>query len=72
MRPFFKETKYIRELIAFGALNDTIENEDITICLGLEDENVLVEGLFDVQDLPDLQGHGLTRPLGRDLAEPTI
>ena len=51
MRSFFKETKYIRELIAFGALNDTIKNEDITICLGLEDENVLVEGLFDVQDL---------------------
>ena len=50
MHPFFKETIDIRELITFGALNDTIKNEDITICLGLKDKNILVEGLFDVQD----------------------
>ena len=50
MHSFFKETIYIRELITFGALNDTIKNEDITICLGLKDKNILVEGLFDVQD----------------------
>lgn len=53
----------IRELITFCALDDTIQDKDISVRLGLEDEDVLVERLFDVQDLADFQGHGLTRPL---------
>ena len=63
---------HIRELVALGALNDTVENQDVSVGLRLENENVLVKGLFDVEDLADLEGHGLTRPLGRDLAEPAI
>ncbi len=63
---------YIRELVALGALDDTVEDQDVTVRLGLENEDVLVKGLFDVEDLADLEGHGLTRPLGGDLAEPAI
>jgi len=62
----------LRELVAFRALYNTIENQDIAVCLGLEDEDVLVEGFFDVEDFVDFESHGLARPLGRDLAEPTI
>ena len=56
----------------FSALNGTVENKDISICLGLEDENVLVEGLLDVENVVDLEGHGLARPLRGDLAEPAV
>ncbi len=44
---------YSRELITLGGLDDTIENENIAVGLRLEDENVLVLGLFDVKDLLD-------------------
>ena len=33
---------FVRELIAFGALYGTIKNQDVTVCLGLEDKDVLV------------------------------
>ena len=64
--------KDLRELIALRALDDAVEDEDVAVRLGLEDEHVLVEGLLDVEDFVDLEGHGLARPLGRDLAEPAI
>lgn len=38
----------------------------------LKDEDVLVFGLFMVEDLVDLEGHGLTAPLVVDLAKPAI
>ena len=63
---------HIRELVALSALDDTVEDQDVSVGLRLEDEHVLVKGLFDVEDFADLEGHGLTRPLGRDLAEPAI
>jgi hypothetical protein len=63
---------YVRKLVAFGALYDTIENQYVTVCLGLEDEDVLIERFFDVEDFVDLECHGLARPLGRDFPEPTI
>lgn len=63
---------YIRELVAFGALYETIENQDIAERLGLEDEDVLVERFFDVQDFLDFESHGLARQVGIDLPEPTI
>ena len=63
---------HVRELVAFGALYDPIENQDVTVRLGLEDEDVLVERSFDVENFVDLESHGLARPLGRDLPEPTI
>jgi len=42
-----------RELISLSSLNDTVENEDVSVGLGLEDENVLEEGLLGVKDLLD-------------------
>jgi len=63
---------YVRELVALGALNGPVKNQNVSVCLRLEDENVLVQTFFDVQDLPDLQGHRLAGPLRGDLTEPTI
>ena len=62
----------VRELVALSTLDDDIKNEHVSVRGGLEDEHVLIEGLFDVEDFVDLEGHGLARPLGRDLTEPTI
>ena len=62
----------VGELIALGALDDAVEDEDVAVRLGLEDEHVLVEGLLDVEDFVDLEGHGLARPLRGDLAEPAV
>ena len=64
--------KDVRELVAPGALDDTIEDKDVSVGLGLEDEDVLVERLFDVQDLADLEGHGLAWPLGGNFTEPAV
>ena len=64
--------EHVRELVAFGTLDNAVKNQDISIRLGLKDENVLIQTFFDMQDLPDLQGHRLTGPLRRDLTEPTI
>jgi hypothetical protein len=62
----------IRELVPFSALNDSIEDQYIAEGFGFKDENVLIKRFFDVQDLVDLEGHGLTRPLRGDFTEPTI
>ena len=67
-----EKTGHIRELIALSALDDTVKNQDVSVSLRLEDENVLVQTFFNMQDLPDLQGHRLAGPLRRDLTEPTI
>ena len=62
----------LRELIALGALNDIVENKDGTVVGRFEDEDVLVLALLVVQDLLDLEGHGLAGPHVGDLAEPAI
>lgn len=62
----------VRELIAFSTLDNTIENQNVSVRLRLKNENVLVQAFFDMQDLPNLQGHRLAGPLRRDLTEPTI
>ena len=62
----------IGELVALSALNDIVEDEDSAVVGGLEDENVLVLGLLVVEDLLDLEGHGLARPHVGDLAEPAV
>ena len=39
---------------------------------GLKEEDVLVLGFLVVEDLVDLESHGLARPHVRDLTEPAI
>lgn len=62
----------IAELIPFSALDDVIQDEDGAVVGGLEDEDVLVLGLFVVEDLVHFQGHGLAGPHGGDFAEPAV
>lgn len=38
----------IRELIALSALNDAVQDKDVSISRGLEDKYVLVERLLDM------------------------
>jgi hypothetical protein len=40
-----------RKLIALGGLDDTVEDEDVSVGLRLKDEDVLEEGLLGVKDL---------------------
>ena len=61
-----------RELIPLGALDDIIQNEDGAVVGALEDKDILVLGLLVVEDLVDLEGHGLARPHVRGLDEPAI
>jgi hypothetical protein len=49
----------VRELVTLGALDDAVEDEDVSVGRGSEDEDVLVQGLLGVEDLFDLEGHGL-------------
>jgi hypothetical protein len=62
----------VRELIALRGLDDVVQHENVTVVGGLEDENILVQGLLVVEDLLDLEGHGLAGPHVRDLTEPAI
>lgn len=62
----------VGELVAFGALNDVVENEDHAVVGGLKDKHILVLGLFVMNDLVNLEGHGLARPHVGDLTEPAI
>ena len=62
----------VRELIALSALDDIVQDEDSAVVTALEDEDILVLGLLVVQDLVDLEVHGLTRPHAGLLGEPAI
>ena len=62
----------VRELVALSALNDVVEHKNHTVVGGLEDEDILVLALLVVDDLLDLEGHGLTGPHAGDLTEPAI
>ena len=60
------------ELIALGALDDVVEDEDGAVVGGLEDQDILVLGLLVVEHILDLEGHGLPGPHFGNLAEPAI
>ena len=60
----------VGELVALGALDDVVEDEHHAVVGRLEDEHILVERLLVVDDLVDLEGHGLAGPHLADLAEP--
>jgi hypothetical protein len=52
-----------RELIAFGALDDPIQYQNVTVSLGFEDKDVLIERLFNVQNFVHLECYRLAWPL---------
>lgn len=60
------------KLIALGALDDVVEDENISVVGRLEDENILVQRFLVVKDFLDLESHGLARPHVGDLTEPSI
>jgi len=62
----------IGEFVALSALNDIVEDEDSAVVAALEDQDILVFGLFVVQDLVDLEDHSLARPHVGDFSEPAI
>lgn len=62
----------VAELVALGALDDVVKDQDGAVVGRLEDEHVLVLALLVVEDLVDLEGHGLAGPHVGDLAEPAI
>lgn len=49
----------VGELVALGALNDVVQNQDGAVVGRLEDEDILVLALLVVQDLFDLERHSL-------------
>ncbi len=60
------------KLIALGALDDIIEDENDAVVSRLEDQDVLIFGFLVVEDILDFEGHGLAWPHVGDLAEPSI
>jgi hypothetical protein len=46
------------EFISFSSLNDAVQNKNVAVVGGFEDQNVLVEGFLDMENLNDLEGHG--------------
>ena len=62
----------VGKLVALGALDDIVEDENVAVVAALKDEDVLVLGLLVVQDLVNLEAHGLAGPHRGPLGEPAI
>ena len=62
----------VRELVSLSALDDIVKDEDGAVVAALENENILVLGFLVVEDLVDLEVHGLAGPHVGNLAEPAI
>ena len=60
------------ELVALSALDDVVEDEDVSVVGGLEDQDILVLGLLVVENVLNLERHSLSWPHIGDLAEPSI
>jgi hypothetical protein len=54
----------VGELIALGALDDVVEDQNVAEVGGLEDEGVLVLGLLVDENLLNTEGHGMTCLVG--------
>lgn len=61
-----------RKLVPLGALDDIVQHQHRPMIARLEDENILILALLMVQDLIDLECHGLAGPHVGYLTEPTI
>lgn len=62
----------VGEFVAFGALDDSVEDEDFAVVGGLEDEDVLEAGGLVVEEFLDLEGEGLAGPEGAAFVEPRV
>ena len=62
----------VGELIALSALDNVVQDENGTVVAALEDEDILVLGLLVVDDLVNLEAHGLAGPHAGLLREPAI
>jgi hypothetical protein len=60
------------KFVTLSALDDIVQDQDGSVVGRFEDENILVLALLVVDNVLDLQGHGLARPHVGDLAEPAI
>lgn len=49
----------VRELVALGALNDIVQDQDGAVIRRLEDQDILILALLVVENLLDLESHGL-------------
>lgn len=66
------KTRNIRKLVPLGALNHIIQDQHSAVVAALEDQNILILGFLVVEDLVDLEVHGLAGPHDRLLGEPAI
>lgn len=63
----------VRKLVSFSGLDNTIQNKNVAVVSGFENENVLILGLGSVEDLLNSKSHSLTGPHGiRNFTEPSV
>ena len=52
----------VRKFVTLGALDDIVEHEYSAMVAGFKEEDVLIFGLFVMENLIHFEGHGLARP----------